>query len=47
MAGNAYSGPMMAPRPREELIAACAVHGRSPFNDQTAKYHVSSDLEQQ
>jgi len=31
--GSMYSGPMMAPRTSEELVAACAVHGRSPFND--------------
>jgi hypothetical protein len=26
---------MFAPRPREELIAACSVHGHSPFNNMT------------
>ncbi len=31
--GNPWSGPMMAPRPREELVAACPVHGRHPYND--------------
>jgi hypothetical protein len=31
--GSQFSGPMMAPRPREELIAACPVHGHHPFND--------------
>jgi hypothetical protein len=36
-------GPMMAVRPREELIAACVVHGRSPFNDRTVRYTASID----
>lgn len=27
--------PMMAPRTRAELIAACTVHGRPPYNDAT------------
>ena len=26
---------MMVKRTREELIAACAIHGRSPYNNQT------------
>jgi hypothetical protein len=28
-------GPMFAPRPPQELRAACAVHGRPPFNRRT------------
>jgi hypothetical protein len=32
------SGPMMAHRTREELIAACATHGHAPFNDATKQY---------
>ena len=35
--GNMYSGPMMAPRTQQELVAACAIHGRSPFNDATVR----------
>jgi hypothetical protein len=35
--GSMYSGPMMAPRTRQELIAACSVHGSSPFNDATIR----------
>ena len=31
--GGPFCGPMMAPRPRQELIAACPEHGHSPFND--------------
>jgi hypothetical protein len=33
--GNIYTGPMMAPPTRQELINACAIHGRPPFNDAT------------
>ncbi len=33
--GDMFSGPMMVPSTREELVAACAVHGRSPFNRAT------------
>jgi hypothetical protein len=29
---------MAAPRTREELVAACVVHGRSPYNDATRKH---------
>jgi hypothetical protein len=41
---NAYGGvtlgcgSVLSPRPRQELIAACAKHGRSPYNDKTVKY---------
>lgn len=28
--GNVFTGPMMAPWTRQELVNACAVHGRSP-----------------
>ena len=35
--GNAYSGPMMVPHTRQELVAACAVHGRPPFNEATIR----------
>ena len=31
--GSQYSGPMMVRRTKEEQIAACPTHGRSPFND--------------
>jgi len=31
--GSKYSGPMMARKTREEQIAACPTHGRSPFNN--------------
>ena len=30
-----FSGPMFAPRTRQELQAACLEHGRPPFNDLT------------
>ncbi len=33
MMGNPYSGPMMAPRTREEVVAACPDHGHPPYND--------------
>jgi hypothetical protein len=42
---NAYGGitlgcgSVLSPRPRQELIAACARHGRSPYNDKTVKYN--------
>jgi hypothetical protein len=29
---------MASPRTREELVAACAVHGHAPYNDATLKY---------
>jgi hypothetical protein len=45
MAGNAYGGPMTAPRPQQELIGACAVHGRPPFNDATVTYYASHEAE--
>lgn len=32
---GASLGPMMAPRTQEELVAACAIHGRPPYNDRT------------
>lgn len=35
MMGTSLSGPMAAPRTREELVAACSTHGRSPYNDRT------------
>jgi hypothetical protein len=35
--GNMYFGPIMAPWTRQELINACMVHGRSPFNDETVQ----------
>jgi len=35
MLGGMMTGPMFSPHMREELIAACRVHGRSPFNDGT------------
>ncbi len=35
--GNMYTGPMMVPPTRQELVNACAIHGRSPFNDATVK----------
>ena len=35
--GNMFLGPMMAPWTRQELVNACAVHGRSPFNDETVQ----------
>jgi hypothetical protein len=33
-----YPGVPEGLRPREELVAACRVHGRSPFNDNTIKW---------
>ncbi len=33
MMGNPYTGPMMAPRTREEAVAACPEHGQPPYND--------------
>jgi hypothetical protein len=38
MQSSAYSGPIFSPRPPEELVAACAVHGRAPFNQQTLAF---------
>jgi hypothetical protein len=29
--------PMFAPRSREELVAACGVHGHRPFNLRTIR----------
>lgn len=37
-AGVALGGSMMSPRPREELVAACAEHGHPPFNANTLRY---------
>src|SRR3954462_11564459 len=34
---SAFWGGMAAPRPREELVAACAVHGRPPYNQRTVE----------
>jgi hypothetical protein len=45
---NAYGGvtlgcgSVLSPRPRQELIAACAKHGRSPYNDKTVKYNAQA-----
>jgi hypothetical protein len=45
---NAYGGvtlgcgSVLSPRPRQELIAACAKHGRSPYNDKTVKYYAQA-----
>ena len=33
--GTMVGGPMAGARPEEELVAACRVHGRSPYNDLT------------
>ena len=33
--GGSRFGPMFAPAPKQELIAACAIHGHPPFNDRT------------
>ncbi len=33
MMGNGLTGPMFSPATREEKIAACPEHGRSPFNE--------------
>ena len=35
MLGGMLGGPMFALRPPQELRAACAVHGRAPFNRRT------------
>ena len=43
MPGVGYGDSSRVPRPRQELIAACAVHGHPPFNDQTVKYYAKSD----
>ena len=32
MLGSRFSGPMRAPKTREEQIAACPEHGRHPYN---------------
>jgi hypothetical protein len=45
---NAYGGvtlgcgSVLSPRPRQELIAACAKDGRSPYNDKTVKYNAQA-----
>jgi hypothetical protein len=45
---NAYAGvtlgcgSVLSPRPRQELIGACAKHGRSPYNDKTVKYNAQA-----
>src|SRR5258708_3937058 len=31
-------GSMIARRTKQELIAACAVHGHAPFNDETRRF---------
>jgi len=36
--GVTLGGSVLSPRPPQELIAACAKHGRSPYNDKTVKY---------
>lgn len=36
--GSRFSGPMYAPPTPQEKTAACAVHGRPPFNDATLAY---------
>jgi hypothetical protein len=41
--GVSIGGSILAPRPRQELIAACANHGRSPYNDNTVKYYAHGD----
>ena len=33
MMGNWLTGPMFSPATREERIAACPEHGRSPYNE--------------
>ncbi len=35
--GSQYTGPMMVRRTREERVAACPTHGRTPFNDLSVK----------
>lgn len=35
MVGNRVTGPMFSPATREEKIAACPQHGRSPYNQAT------------
>jgi hypothetical protein len=47
MPGVGYGDSSRIPRPRKELIAACAEHGRPPFNDQTVKYYARSALGKQ
>lgn len=37
------AGPMFAPRPREELLGACAEHGHAPFNDMTVRWRASNE----
>ena len=37
MIGNKVTGPMFSPATKEEKIAACPEHGRSPFNDATMR----------
>jgi hypothetical protein len=37
MAANIHVA-LTAPRTRQELVAACATHGRSPYNDRTLAY---------
>jgi len=43
MGTSAFWGGMAAPRPREELVAACAVHGRPPYNQRTLEYLARHD----
>jgi hypothetical protein len=42
--GVTIGGSIFSPRPRQELIAACAKHGRSPYNDNTVKYNAQTDV---
>lgn len=32
-----FGGPMAVQRPEQELLAACSVHGRKPFNEATIR----------
>lgn len=46
---NGYSGvdldtSMMVPRTRQELIAACAEHGRLPYNNRTLAFDSHAEL---
>ena len=40
--GVTIGGSVLSPRPQQELVAACAKHGRSPYNDKTVKYNAQA-----
>ena len=40
--GVTLGGSVLSPRPPQELVAACAKHGRSPYNDKTVRYYAQA-----